>query len=71
MYHSRHGEGYNFENSEEIGGWNEEKGSAGRRKLNKSREIFHVIVCVSVTASSHVISHESFRDYFLELVVPR
>jgi len=44
---------------------------AGRRKLNKSREIFHVIVCVSVTVSSHVISHESSRDYFLETVVTR
>jgi predicted membrane channel-forming protein YqfA (hemolysin III family) len=31
---------------------------AGRKKLRKSREIFHVFVCVSVTMSFHVISHK-------------
>jgi hypothetical protein len=37
---------------------------AERKKLNKSREIFHVFVCVSVSMSSHIISHKSLHDYF-------
>jgi len=45
------------------------RGLQDEGSFNKSREIFHVIVCVSVSVSSRVISHESFRDYFLEAVV--
>lgn len=42
-----------------------------RKELSKSREIFHVFVCVSVSTSSHIISHKSLHDYFLGSVVTR
>jgi hypothetical protein len=37
----------------------------GRKKLSKSREIFHVFVRMSVSVCSHIISHNSLHDYFL------